>query len=118
MSEAKIQSDFHYYIWNNYKKTRYLCYHIPNEGFRKAQSQMIHEGLIPGMCDYICNFPSRGYKGLYIEFKIPGEKPGKNQVKAIDALRAHGFRVEVVFSFEEALKLFQTYAEGTEYLHQ
>lgn len=116
MTESQIQSIFHKHIWNTYKKTRFLCYHIPNQAKRTGYAFMIAMGMIPGIPDYHCNFPSGIYRSLYIEFKTEEGKLSTNQEKAHTELRANGHRVEIAKSFSEALEIFLDYAKGTEYL--
>lgn len=118
MTESQIQSNFHKYIWNTYPKTRFLCYHIPNESKRTGYAFMIAMGMIPGIPDYHCNFPSGEFKSLYIEFKKEGEEPKEKQLSVHKILRSHGHRVEVAHSFDEALKIFTEYAKETGYLQK
>ncbi len=115
MTESKIQSDFHKHVWNNYPLTRYLCFHIPNEAKRTGYAYMTAMGMVGGIPDYICNFPSGAYRSLYLEFKSADGKLSENQKKAQAALRFNSIRVEVVRTFEEALEIFKAYIIGTEY---
>jgi hypothetical protein len=118
MSESKIQASFHKYIWNTYHKTRYLCYHIPNEARRTGYAYMIAMGMVPGIPDYHINIPSGEYRSLYQEFKSEDGKLSEKQIKVHNELRKNGHKVDVVRSFDEALKSFLDYAEGTEYLRK
>lgn len=77
---------------------------------------MISMGMVAGIPDYHCNFPSQGFRSLYIEFKSDTGKLSANQEKVHPILRANFHKVEVASSFEEALKIFLEYAEGSEYL--
>jgi hypothetical protein len=118
MSESKIQATFHKHVWNTYPKTRCLCYHIPNEARRTAYSNMIAMGMVPGIPDYHCNFPSGPFRSLYLEFKSEDGKLSEKQKNIHPILIKNFHRVEVVKSFEEALQIFLIYAHGTEYLQK
>lgn len=116
MTESAIQSKFHMHVWNIYKKTRYLCYHIPNEAKRTGYAYMIAMGMIPGIPDYHCNFPSGIYKSLYMEFKTETGIVSPKQKNVHDHLQANGHKVVIVRSFNEAIKEFTDYVQGSEYL--
>ncbi len=116
MSESKIQADFHKKLWNTYPKTRNLCYHIPNQAKRTGYAYMIAMGMVPGIPDYHCNFPSQGFNSLYIEFKTDTGKLSDKQIKVQADLRAAGHRVEVARSTEEGLNFFIDYAKGSEFV--
>ncbi len=118
MSESSEQAKYHKYIWNAYPKTRWLCYHIPNEGQRRNNSQLIAMGLVPGTPDHHHNFPANGFNSLYIEFKLPGESLSEAQKKSHAALRKNNHRVEIAYTFNEALNFFLDYAKGTTYLQK
>jgi hypothetical protein len=115
MSESSEQAKFHRIVWNNYPSSRYLCYHIPNEAKRTGYAFMIAMGMVPGIPDYHCNIPNIPYKSLYLEFKSEIGTLSENQKKAHSELIKKGHRVEVVRSFDEAIKIFTEYIKGTEH---
>ncbi len=114
--EAKDQAAFHRWVWNTYPKTRYLCYHIPNEAKRTGYAYMISMGMIPGIPDYHCNFPSGIFHSLYIEFKTETGVVSDKQKNVHAHLRAAGHRVEVTRSYNEAIEIFQSYVQGSEFM--
>lgn len=116
MSEAKTQSIFHKTIWNDYPKTRYLCYHIPNEAKRTGYAYMIAMGMIPGIPDYHCNFPNKEFKSLYLEFKSETGVVSDKQKNVHAHLLRAGHRVEVVRSLKEAIEIFKIYVEESEFM--
>lgn len=107
---------FHKTIWNDYPKTRFLCYHIPNEAKRTGYAYMVAIGMVPGIPDYHCNFPSQGFYSLYIEFKTSDGKVSDKQTKVHSELRAKGHRVEIARSAEEAFLIFKDYVKGSEFM--
>lgn len=116
MTEAAIQSKFHKFLWNKHPKTRWLCYHIPNEAKRTGHSYMIAMGMIPGIPDYKVDFPASGFSSLFIEFKKHGEDPSPKQLEVHNILRKNNHKVEIARSVEEAYQIFLEYAKETEYL--
>lgn len=83
-----------------------------SKGSRQAL-KLKAEGLRPGMPDI--HLPVSGYgsnseyKGLWLEFKRPGNKPSDDQVRMAKILRFRGHRVEVVFTAEQAINLVEEY---------
>lgn len=83
----------------------------------KASEKVIERKLVEavrdrgGMCikllsDYITGLPDRlclftGQKAIFVETKTTGEKPRKIQVFIHNKLKALGFRVEVIDSFDK-----------------
>lgn len=65
----------------------------------------VHIGT-PGECDIFGHRISDG-KALYIEVKLPGEKPRQNQLDFIDAMRSAGAIAGWCTSVEEALELIR-----------
>ncbi len=116
MNEAKIQAAFHKHIWNTFPKTRYLCYHIPNEAKRTGYAYMIAMGMIPGIPDYKCDFPNSLWKSLYLEFKTETGVVSDKQKNVHTHLTKAGHRVEVVRSLKEAIDIFKDYVETSEFV--
>lgn len=55
----------------------------------------------------------RGYSGLVLEFKLPGEKPSKEQEEVLDHCRKNGKFTTVVHNCNEAIKVFDWYMSGS-----
>lgn len=114
-SEAKIQSDFHVWLWNAYPQYRRCCFAIPNGGLRSATEAMSlrGQGVVPGIPDYFIAIPNASRNGLFIEFKRPDAKLSgqhwENQKKAHEALLNQNFAVVVCKSAEDARNVFENY---------
>lgn len=121
-SEARIQSKFFIWLWNKYPKTRYLCYHISNGGLRSIAEAVSFkaQGVVAGMPDIHIAIAARGYNSMYIEFKAPGWNPNtdhhRNQLKAIECLKAAGNHVIICESTEHAKSAVIEYLANTEYI--
>ena len=90
-----------------------LIFHIPNES-RVTQDTRI--GISAGMPDYCLPIPKGEFGALYIEMKKPDLKNTKSgglspeQVKRIASLSLY-YKVDVCYSWEEALKSVLDYME-------
>lgn len=67
------------------------------------------EGNLKGVSDYFIPFAAQGFYGLFMEFKKKPNTPTPEQLAFLDAMRAQGYRAEVVYSWQEALDLFCSY---------
>ncbi len=129
--EDKIQADFHLYLRNTYPKTAKLCCHVPNGGLRSQSEAMRFKsmGTQEGWPDYQIMIPAGSYHGLFIEFKDKGKLTTTKVEKGLkltphevrqhdvqDRLRAAGYKVVECDDYQQALREFETYAAGTEYL--
>ncbi len=107
--ELKEQSLFHNWLYLNYPEYRIVSYHIPNEGKRTAQSQLISAGMVPGIPDYHIAVARGSFNSLYLEFKDQGKDQTPNQKRAQEHLENKGNLYELVFSAEEAKEKFLYY---------
>jgi hypothetical protein len=82
-----------------------LIFHIKNE------SATAHKkiGINAGIPDYFLPIPAGKYHGLFIEFKKPGGKLSKDQIEKIPLLRKQGYKCEVVYSWQEGIKVVVDY---------
>lgn len=119
ISEDKIQSDFHTWLWNTYPKTRRLAFHIPNGGYRTARegNKFKAMGVVAGTPDYMICIPARGYHGLFIEFKAPGGKVSHDQNVSHAQLQHAGYGVIICYSTEEAKQHTEWYLKETDYVN-
>ena len=109
-SEAKIQSEVIIWFWNEFKEFRGLLYHnFSNPRNAINGAQLVALGLIKGNPDLTLAIPRGGYGALYLELKVPGQKPREDQVKQINRLTAAGNLVEWADSSEEAKKIILNY---------
>jgi len=76
---------------------------IPNGGTRapREAANLKREGVRPGVPDLLFAYPSGQYHGLWMELKVPPNKPTPEQRAYLERLAAVGFAVVVVTSFEQ-----------------
>ena len=89
---------------------------IPLLGSRVQRAKIINRqkaaGMLPGIPDMFLPVARRGYHGLFIEMKRPGEKPEAHQCAIIAALEAQGYWAVVVDSYDDFCMLVEDYLEG------
>ena len=68
-------------------------------------------GLEPGIPDLLIPVANRLHHGLFIEMKFDKNKPKPNQIKWIDILKKQGYKVEVYYSCNEAIKTLNNYLQ-------
>jgi len=85
-----------------------LIYHIKNESSTAHVSGI---GIKKGIPDYFLAMPKGGYHGLYLEMKKPKGTLTKDQVKVIPKLREQGYKVEICYSWLEAVNACVVYCE-------
>lgn len=86
---------------------------IPN-GFLDTKAKRIRawrEGVVSGAPDTFIPFPSKGFHGLFIEFKAKGGALSIGQDSFLNYARSTGYKAEVVFSLKEALLVLKNYLE-------
>lgn len=88
-----------------------LLHAIPNGGYRKkgTAGRLKAEGVKSGVPDMCLPVPKGKYHGLYIEMKVDRNKPSANQKWWIEQLQKQGYRVEVCYSWGEAVKVITDY---------
>lgn len=124
LSEDRIQSEYHKWLWMTYPKTRGLCYHIPNGGLRTPveAARLQSMGVLSGVPDYHHAIPAHGFASLYIEFKDEsrrGKAPTeheKKQERRQMTLRQAGNQAHVCYTLPEAQNILLAYLSGTDYL--
>ena len=118
-SEDEIQATFIEWVDLNKKKHPVLdlIFAIPNAGFASKKQGALRKltGRRKGVPDINIPVGVRsdgqviGTLGLWIEFKVPGEKPTKEQLEWHERLRAANQRVEVCESWIEAANIVIEY---------
>jgi len=116
---------FDYVKWGRNRDRRFhLIFAIPNAGKRsfRLAAYMRAEGLLAGVPDICCAFPSGNYHGLWIELKHapPGmqiqtrlRKVSNEQKEFLNRLREQGYATAVCFGADEAIDTLNKYLEGT-----
>ena len=81
--EAVIQTQFFTWLTHEMPAIRKVSYHIPNGAKRHpaVALELKSQGLTPGVLDVFIACPSKGYHGLYIEFKAGKNKLTKEQAE-------------------------------------
>lgn len=116
--ERKLQKEFFKYIRLAYPRLAKNCFSIMNEGKREVWygRQLKLAGMVSGVPDIFCAFPSRKdlvtYYGLFIELKDKGEKASKNQLEFIENVKEMGYEAIVVDNLDDAIWEFRAYAIG------
>lgn len=113
-----------FYWWDRFAPTKQidplLMYAIPNaqkmNSMAKDPRSMIaylkKEGMRPGVLDVNLDYPTREYAGLRIEMKRMDGKPSDvsaNQSAYVARFRKAGYRSEVMYGADAAIKLIQEY---------
>lgn len=88
-----------------------LLFAIPNGGKRPISTakRMKAEGQKSGVPDICLPVPCGEFHGLYIEMKVNKNKPSANQIWWIEQLQKQGYRVDVCYSWGEAVKVITRY---------
>ena len=90
-----------------------LLFHIPNGGSRPivTAARMKQEGVRAGVPDLFLPAPAGEWHGLFIEMmkKDRKNKPTKEQKMWIDALQEQGYRAEVAYGADAAIKILKDY---------
>lgn len=92
-----------------------ITFAVPN-GFLKSKASRIRawkEGMVAGVLDVFNPTPCGGYHGHWIEFKIPGNRLSPEQVVFKESMERNGYRVDVVYSWREALEKWADYLKGS-----
>ncbi|MEN6312770.1 MAG: VRR-NUC domain-containing protein [Clostridiaceae bacterium] len=116
MSESTEQQALFEWAEITAKKTPELklLFAVPNGGKRNITTavRLKKEGVKSGVPDICLPVPCGGFHGLYIEMKVGRNKPAANQIWWIGQLRKHGYRVDVCYSWGEAVKVITEYMIG------
>ena len=109
MTEYDIQKSFFEWVYHReVRDERYrLIHHTPNSSqFTIGHGvKMKRIGLRSGIPDVFVPIASKGFHGLYIEFKSEKGKLNKNQRDVIKQLRKQGYRVEIIRCPREAAEV-------------
>jgi len=71
-----------------------------------------NQGLRPGVPDIFVAWATAKYGGLFLEFKFGKNETSEHQDEWISLLKMAGYKVNVVYSFEEAKDIVEKYLEG------
>lgn len=112
-TEEKEQTTFFRWLGYAHPNLRKVVYAIPNGGSRNIFEayNMKLAGVTAGIPDVNVDIPAKDgkYHGLRLEFKVKGRKCTPIQQDIHEALRAQNYRVETVYSWIEAQKVFSTH---------
>jgi hypothetical protein len=112
--ERQIQIRVYQWFIYQYPKYNKLCTHPPNGGRRDVREAALFKkmGVLAGVPDLVFFIARGGYHGLFIEFKLPGEKLSPHQREVIKSLKAQNYKVEVCYSDVEAIEIIKNYLES------
>jgi hypothetical protein len=109
-TEEKEQAFFFRWLSYAHPELRKVVYAIPNGGSRNIfeAHNMKLAGVTAGVPDVSIDIASKDGKhhGLRLEFKVKGRKSSPIQKDIQDALRQQNYRVEIVYSWNEAQQVF------------
>ena len=108
--ESEIQKTFIDFV-SLYPRIKALTLHIPNGGYRNPieAKNLRKQGVLPGVPDIFIAIPSKGYPGLWIEFKAGRNKLTELQSKMIDNLSSVGYMTSVCYSADDAIEVLRDY---------
>lgn len=92
-----------------------LLHHIPNGGTRNKieAGKLKAQGVKAGVPDLCLPVPRKGFHGLYIEMKKPGQKIDReSQQRWIYLLKELGYHVAVCNTWTEAVTVLSSYLQG------
>jgi hypothetical protein len=105
--------------WFRYAHPGVMLFAVPNGGARSAVTGAVlkSEGALPGVADlFLCapsvNADGQSVHGLFIEMKTETGVWRKNQQEFAAAVRAAGYRYEVVRTFDRFAGLCDEYVAG------
>lgn len=110
-SEHAEQARFFAYLSRINHPATEMTFAIPN-GFLRTKAMRLRawqEGVKSGVSDVFTAYPVSPYAGLWIEMKVKGNTLTKEQKKWFELVCARGYRAEIAYSAEEALKLWADY---------
>lgn len=111
MTEHQIQAQF-FKWWKQYNLQKgYVCFAIPNGNVRDiiTAKNLQREGVTAGIVDVFLAVARKEHYGLFLEFKTPTGRLSKEQAVMKLALEMAGYKVEIVRSAEEAVKIVREY---------
>lgn len=87
---------------------------IPNGGKRNIASavSLKRQGLKKGVPDMFLPLSRNGYYGLFIELKVGKNKTTKEQNEFIRDVSVNGYKCEICYGADEAIKLIEEYLKG------
>jgi VRR-NUC domain. len=90
-----------------------LLLHIPNGGSRHPAeaANLKRQGVKAGVPDLLLPVARKGYHGLWIEMKRIGGRISPNQQYWLRNLGEQGYKCEVCYGYDEAVKVIKEYME-------
>lgn len=87
------------------------AFSIANDGKRSPQLGATYKkmGLRPGASDIFIAVPRRKYHGFFIELKFGKNHATPAQLEFIEDMRQNGYKAEVIWGADDAIKQIQQY---------
>lgn len=92
-----------------------LMHHIVNEGRRDGRTgyNLRLMGMKRGVPDVCLPVARGGFHGLYVEMKrVKGGRPSPEQLWWRDKLREQGYRAEICYGWEDAVRVIREYLDN------
>jgi hypothetical protein len=113
ISEDRLQADVVMAFQDNYFKYKDVFHHIYTNPPNEITGALLKaKGLKKGMPDLCLPVKTKDYGSLYIELKLPNEKPTKDQLEKHEKLKLFGNKVVVCRSVEESMKEVEIYLQN------
>jgi hypothetical protein len=79
--------------------------HVANEGARSKWEgyNLKKAGMMPGVADCFFMRGNDTHKGLWIELKVPPNRPTPNQISFLSLANSEGYHAVVCYSIESAI---------------
>lgn len=114
ITEARLQQDCVTWFRNSFKQLANLLYKNHNEGRKNLIAASLDKamGLTSGIPDLFLAIPNNSFHGLYLELKVPGQKPTKVQTERITQLQEQGYQVEIITTLDQFQNVIQLYLQS------
>jgi len=118
-SELQLQAIIWQWFYNSFPEFRLpkvgnnprclLIHNLLNAKSHIEAAKLSGAGLTKGFPDLTLFVPSKGFHGLHIELKLQGQKPRKEQIEVLEALKAQNYQTCVCDNHEDAQKIIKEY---------
>lgn len=109
LSEAEHQEKI--FSWAQFVPQLRWMFAVPNGGYRRPLEALRfkRQGVKSGVSDIFLPLAKGGFHGLFIELKVGKNKPTRNQSSFAEDMRAEGYKCEICYGSDEAIKTINEY---------
>jgi VRR-NUC domain len=112
--EYSLQCNFFKWLYYTHRELYDITFAIPNGG-KRDEIEAYHlkmQGVKRGVPDVFMPYSTRKHHGLFIEFKWGVNTTTPAQKEFIESLINAGYCVEICYTFDEAVKVFEEYLKS------